>query len=161
MQKWLVFNSQSGHEFGVYEGLDDEAAIKGMLLDAGDVDADDPIEDICAICLTLYVYKQLVKFFAHEPVEIAGEDYYETAREWAETGFTFDIITEYIEAGCFCADSAKILAEAGIAPAHLTIVDEDNRTLGHRFANSDISLDALKRAIGDGMTDLADDIIAM
>jgi hypothetical protein len=92
-------------------------------------------------------YERLVIWFEDQPREIAGDDHYQTAREWADTGLGFDACVDFIEVGVFCPDSAKILHDEGIEPEQLDFTSEDRRTLGYRYANSDISLSELKRLI--------------
>jgi len=93
------------------------------------------------------IYEQLVDFFENEPVEIAGENRYETARDWVATGMDFEVCVDYVSCGCWCPQSALILANEGILPRQLDRKDEDGRTLGLAYAASIISLEALKRAI--------------
>jgi hypothetical protein len=93
-------------------------------------------------------YEQLCTYLENQPREIAGDDYHATAGEWADTGLEFDDCVDYIEVGVFCPSSARILSDQGIEPEQLDHFDEEyGHTLGWRYANSDISLDALKRAI--------------
>lgn len=39
MRKWVIWNSQSGYELGVYEGRNEDEAIDAMLRDADCEDA--------------------------------------------------------------------------------------------------------------------------
>ena len=94
-------------------------------------------------------YEELAIWFEDQCHEIRGEDFYETAREWADTGLTFAACIDYIEVGCFCPDSAKILSDEGIAPSTLdaVVIGETRYTAGWAYASGIITLDALKRAI--------------
>jgi hypothetical protein len=95
------------------------------------------------------VYEQLAIWFEDQCREIAGDDHYQTAREWADTGLGFDTAIDYIEVGCWCPDSAKILFNEGIAPEHLdaVVIGDNGKNAGWAYASGIITLDALRRAI--------------
>jgi hypothetical protein len=42
MNKFLVYNAQSGHQFGLYDAITEDQAIAEMLLDAGCEDEPHP-----------------------------------------------------------------------------------------------------------------------
>jgi hypothetical protein len=64
----------------------------------------------------------------------------ETIQEWYETNLDVDTIEDYIDAKCWDARSAFLLAANGCTPAEAAMRDEDGFTLGERFSNNDISL---------------------
>jgi hypothetical protein len=143
--EWLIWNSRSGHEFGFYHGETEEDALKALMADGGFTGPIDP--DIRAKKSHGETYEQLCTWLEDQCHEIRGEDFYETAREWADTGLGFDACIDYIEVGCFCPQSAKILSDEGIAPDLLDLTIEGRHTLGWAYSANTITLEALKRAI--------------
>lgn len=81
-----------------------------------------------------------------------GGDVAAAVEAWLEVGFDAGEAGEWLEAGVFNADAARALYDADIAPARVAGpcgVDGGGYTLGYRYANRDVTLDDVKRAIED------------
>lgn len=77
--------------------------------------------------------------FAH------GGDLEASVREWEAAGFSADTAEEWVAAECFCARSARRLADAGLTPDDASApapqsVGYEGASIGYAVSNGDLSV---------------------
>ena len=73
---------------------------------------------------------------------VGGEDLAAVAAEWDATLLPVDQISDFIDAGCWTADSAAALADVGVTPNEAGQQYEGYPgTIGYAVANGDLTAD--------------------
>jgi hypothetical protein len=74
---------------------------------------------------------------------VGGDDIAAVAAEWEATDLPVDQISDFIDAGCWTADSAAALAAVGVTPheAGQQYRDGYPGTIGYAVANGDLTAD--------------------
>jgi hypothetical protein len=92
-------------------------------------------QQIADMATTIRCTTGMVGFIAgNEPVENAAEC-------WIDAGFTADDAPAWWEAGCFDADSASVLRDAGLTPEQVgeRHDTDEPESWGYRHSNGDVS----------------------
>lgn len=106
------------------------------------------LEDEAALLDVLQGYYDA--FYQH-PGWADGGDPETAAREWIAVGFSASECGEWLDAGCFRAEAARELADAGLEPRQAaTPYDDGDSSLsyGHRVANGDMSAERAAELLG-------------
>ncbi len=102
---------------------------------------------------TMTTIKEALKYQDHS---IHGGEIDVTADEWLDAGFlTGEACEPWWHAGCFDAAAAATLRDNGILPEEcLGLQDEQHGfSLAYAYANSDISLDEVKRIVAENKSE--------